>query len=548
MTEFQTDKKSLLFLLDQIDHHELALPDFQRDFVWESGATRELVSSIIRSFPAGALLLLQGGADLFKPRAFEQAPVLGNMHPPYLVLDGQQRLTSLYLAMTGQGTHRYFLNLGRLMGDGDDGDVDEAVEVLHATRMNKWATLEGQAAGLVLPLAQLRHWSDWRDKVLDLRPEKGDEWKALRQRLNEMDERYVKAVEGYQFPLTVLASSTSAEAVCTIFETLNRTGIKLSVFELLTARAYAHGVELRSRWAQSLSEHPILGDFDIDPYYLLQVIALLEGGSPKRSAVLALPVATMEKRWDEAAHGLSEALTMLREECGVLVTKWLPYQTVLLTLGAVWSTVTLASGPNEGAQRAKLQRYFWCSAFTGRYENAPNTVAEQDVPALRAWLEGGTQPTMVTDFAFDTKRWLETTVRQRALYRATIALSMSGGTLDFHSAKKLDHHIVAGQAVDDHHIFPRNYLAKTGQSQVVDSVVNHTLIDKLTNIHISDRPPSEYLTGMRDALGAGKLGEILRSHGLPDSEDGPLWQDRFEDFLDWRLQHLEGLLAKRAGE
>ncbi len=110
MILFETDKRPLTFLLDQVDQGDLALPDFQRSFVWDANATRELITSIVASYPAGSLLLLQGGARVFRPRAVEQAPAI-NGQPPYLVLDGQQRLTALYQAFTGKGSHRFFLNI-----------------------------------------------------------------------------------------------------------------------------------------------------------------------------------------------------------------------------------------------------------------------------------------------------------------------------------------------------------------------------------------------------------------------------------------------------
>src|SRR6266496_4143190 len=147
MTSFDTDKKNLTFLLDQIENGELALPDFQRDFVWEPGATRELVRSVMQSFPAGTLLLMHSGAKHFKPRQFEESPSLKG-DPSYLVLDGQQRLTSMSLAFSGRGTHRYFLNLQELI---DGEDLDEAVEVYPVKRIVRWKEMVGQAQDLALP-------------------------------------------------------------------------------------------------------------------------------------------------------------------------------------------------------------------------------------------------------------------------------------------------------------------------------------------------------------------------------------------------------------
>src|SRR6266849_1891199 len=87
----------LKFLLQMIHNRTTALPDFQRDFVWDPAATDELIESIISNFPAGTLLRIKNGQHLiFQPREFEGAPKLNGTKPAYLILDGQQRLTSLY--------------------------------------------------------------------------------------------------------------------------------------------------------------------------------------------------------------------------------------------------------------------------------------------------------------------------------------------------------------------------------------------------------------------------------------------------------------------
>lgn len=222
MILFETDKKPLTFMLDQIQNRYLALPDFQRSFVWDPNATRELVVSIIRSFPAGTLLQMEGGGRIFAPRAFEGAPAI-NGNPSHLILDGQQRMTSLYQAFSGVGTHRYFLNIQELL---DDQIVDEAVEVYTAKRSRRWLSLERQADDLMLPLAQIRSFAGWRDDILELRENRGEEVKKVRKQLNEIETEFIDPVKLYNFPVTTLSSRTPVEAVCTIFETLNRTGVK----------------------------------------------------------------------------------------------------------------------------------------------------------------------------------------------------------------------------------------------------------------------------------------------------------------------------------
>ena len=540
MIHFETDKKPLTFLLDQILHGEVCLPDFQRSFVWDANATRELVASVVQSFPAGTLLLMRGGSKIFAPREVEGASPLADKKPSYLILDGQQRLTSLFQAFSGVGMHRFFLNIRELI---DGEDVDEATEVYLAHRRAKrWANIGAQAADLMLPLSEVRRFADWRDEVLDVRAERGNDLKKLRTQLNEIDAKYIKAVEGYLFPVTTLSEETPIEAVCTIFETLNRTGVKLSAFELITARAFADEVRLRDMWSEAVVEHPILDEFSVDPYYILQAVSVRVRGSAKKSSVLGLTVAEILEEWAAVVNGMAEGLRLLRDECGVLVDRWLPYKTMLVTLAATWPVVIADKGPEVGRRRAKLRRWFWCSAFSGSYDNASNSTAESDVVSLKAWLTGGEAPAVVRDFSWDPTRWREITSRQRALYQSTMALMMSTLPLDFFDGAPLNRSVIDGRAVDDHHVFPRAWLKAHGLDGMADTVLNHTLLAKVTNILVGGRAPSDYLAEMGDAL-KDELPHILVSHNLPADQNGPLRCDRYEEFLGWRAAVLAERLS-----
>ncbi|MQA05210.1 MAG: hypothetical protein GEV07_21610 [Streptosporangiales bacterium] len=253
-------------------------------------------------------------------------------------------------------------------------------------------------------------------------------------------------------------------------------------------------------------------------------------GTPKRSSVLNLEIDEITANWDAAVTGMAEGLRLLQDECGVLTLKWLGCTTMLLTLAAVRDRVSRAAGPAIGHRRAKLKRWFWCSAFAGAYENAPNTVTEQDVVALRRWLDGGEAPAVVADFSFEARWWRGVSYRNRALYRSTIALTMRGTPLDFHQGRKLTKAVIDGDSVDDHHIFPRGFLEDSRQAGPVDSVLNHTLIDKITNIRIGKKAPSVYIQDMATELGEKLVMEILESHGLPGDVNGSLRSNDFAAF------------------
>lgn len=536
---FATDKQPLLYLLDQIDNRQLALPDFQRTFVWEPSATRELVVSVMQGFPAGGLLFLRNDGQTFAPRAVEEAPTLRpDSPPPYLILDGQQRLSSLYHAFYGAGRHSFFLDVGALIRG---ASANEAVKVLPDRLVDPLRHIETQSEMLMMPLARVRESSDWADEVLDARHNFVEDSKRLRMLLRAVDKAYGEPIRQYQFPVTTLPARIPLEAVCTIFETLNRTGEPLSTFELICARAFADGESLLHKWREACDLHPILTDFDVDPYYILQVIALRRGASCKRGPVLNMPAAAITEEWDRATSDFAAVLQMLREDCGVLVRKWLPYNPMLIPLATAWRVIAASKGPVVASQRVKAQRWFWCTAFSGEYESSSVSLSERDAPALSAWLAGGEEPSVVRNFAFDPDKWLHVTPRQQGAYRATIALLNHSGARDFHTGMRLTPETIAESAVDDHHIFPQGYFKDQQIDYPVDTVLNHTLIDRATNIRIGKKAPSIYLGEIRTELG-DRLNSVLESHHLPIAKDGPLWRDDFAEFCGYRLNVLTDLL------
>lgn len=546
-----TNPRALKELLGQIHSTESVLPDFQRDFVWDPNATQELIISIASNYPAGSLLRVRNTHNLFACREFQGAPHLGGRRPTYLVLDGQQRLTSLYQAFYGVGDHRYYLNVSRLL-NGDD--FEECVFHLRANvkRVKELERPEAQADELILPLGLLKggagDFSRW-SKMVARRVEDRGARDKLEDALDDEEEKWIRTIDDYHFPVVTLSDETDAEAICTIFETLNRTGVKLSPFELLTARFWPKNVNLRQLLAQAKETYALIADFDIDPYYILQIISLAGRSTPscKRGAVLDLEADAIGQWWDRSVAGLAKCLEILRDDCGVIVPRWLPYNTIVIPFAAMLARLAHVSGPSAGANRNKLIRWFWCSVFGQTYENAPNSQAAKDLTEVLDWVGGGPEPDTVSNFRFDPRSLRETTPRQRAVYRGTIALVLRHGSKDFHNGARLTGDLIVENHVDDHHIFPDAYLARQDvPKKLRDCVLNRTLIDRKTNIRISDKPPAAYLEdiraaytkGVSPAVGVAKFQEVLESHLLPADSESPLWRDDFDTFLDWRQEAI----------
>ena len=550
-----TNPKPLKELLGQIERAEAVLPEFQRDFVWEPGATKELIVSILQNYPAGSLLRIRNAQNLFAVRLFEGAmlPVSG-LSPTFLVLDGQQRLTSLYQAFYGKGKYRYYLKIQYLL-DGKDIN-DDCVFWVREKDAAPYDTLEYQAKELILPLAQLKgdiaNFTNWVVTIANKRVNPDDPTTvqlafALQNTLlNNFGRQWIQTVDAYAFPVVTLSEKTGAEAVCNIFETLNRTGVKLTAFELLVARFYPRKVYLRQMWDKAIADYPIIDDFDIDPYYILQVIALSAGRTPsaKRSDVLDLKSEVVNTLWKGAVSAMATALTILRDDCGVLFPVWLPYTTIVSPLAATLAKHPFPAGPQAGAMRRQLVRWFWCSVFSQTYESSPTSQAATDVTQLVAWLEGGQLPDAVANFGhrFNPASLRDTTTRQRAVYRGVTALMLSRHPLDFYTGKPINREFMLTDKVDSHHIFPSAYLKTQGiKGDLADNVLNRTLIGRTTNQKISNKKPSEYFYDIELSLnqaGPNLYTDLLDSHLLPTGDDSPLKKNDYEAFIDWRLNTL----------
>ena len=151
-------------------------------------------------------------------------------------------------------------------------------------------------------------------------------------------------------------------------------------------------------------------------------------------------------------------------------------------------------------------------------------------------------PETVSSLRFDPRSLRDVTPRQRAVYRGTICLILGtgAGTRDFHTQSVITGKLMTDEGIDDHHVFPANYLKeKKGitLARARDCILNRTLIDRTTNQMISDRAPSDYMAEIRGTRGF-PFDKVLTSHCLPTGDNSPFWTDDYAAFLAWRENRL----------
>ena len=298
---FQTNPEEVGALVEEIDRGKLALPDFQRNFIWPASNTARLLASVLARFPAGALLTWRAPKGILPDRAFAGAPAVPEQDgfPERLVLDGQQRLTALYRALRGVGVERYFVALKEFIDpstlevrDGDDILWETSVIAREPTKRELTAMKNGAAPIYEQLDWQLAEWhfpvntfldlggfDDWMDKLAATL----DDAEKAKAALRHVRDTYLAQLKSYEFPVITLTVEATLPAVCRIFEKLNTNTVPLGVFEILTAKFYPSGVDLRGLWSKAREDHAVLrhptadqdpDGFGIDAYLVLQAIAL----------------------------------------------------------------------------------------------------------------------------------------------------------------------------------------------------------------------------------------------------------------------------------
>ena len=587
--KFTSDELPLQELLSKAHTGVLQLPDFQRGWVWDDSHISSLLASISLTYPIGAVMTLQtGNPDVqFKPRPIEGATVASEITPDLLLLDGQQRMTSLYLSLKSEGPvptkdskgkrldRFYYADMTKCVDPAEDREdaifsvpADRKVRNFRGEVQLDLSSRELELEQAMFPLGIILDSSEtmnWQLKFLQT----GDDAAANLELWKGFNDSVVQPFDHYQVPTIELVKSTPKEAVCQVFEKVNTGGVSLTVFELLTATYAVDNFNLRDDWDRRrarLGAWPVLEKVDATQF--LQSVCLLStylnrekylnenpgdekapGVSCKRREVLRLPREEYEAN-SEAITSAYEKLVPLLHTEHIFSGKDVPYASQLVPLAAVVAVLGDAAESHGG--RALIARWLWSGVFGELYGGATETRFALDLPDLVAWVRADgspdAEPRTVRDSQFQSDRLLTLRTRNSAAYKGLYALQMKRGARDFRTGNTIDIHMYVDAGIDIHHIFPQDWCSSNGVSDdLANSIINKTPIDARTNRRIGGKAPSEYLEAIEkgDKIDPAALDEILRSH---DIDSLPLRQDDFPDFFSRRFERLLTLVESATGK
>ena len=571
----KTNDRPLTDLMKAVDTGSAQLPDFQRGWVWDDGRIKSLILSIIHNFPVGAAMFLEYGNESIH---FKHKPIEGSGADPYiepdeLILDGQQRLTSLYNALysrkpvhtktdKGKEIERYYyLDIEKALDPSADdeevvisipatkqvtSDFGRRIDIDLSTRQDEFR-LKMFPLNIILDSGEEQGWQNGYYAYYHYEP-------TIIQQFTDLFTKIIMPTQKYAMPVISLDKETPKEAVCQVFENVNTGGVSLTVFELVTAIFAMDDFPLRKDWEDRKELYfsgELLNIVTATDFLtaLTLLFSFMSGGtvSCKKKDVLALRLTSYKKYADNLCKGFTIAEKLLQEE-RIFSSRDLPYSTQLIPLAAICTVLMDGNRIFTATVKNMVKQWYWCGVFGELYGSANESRYANDITQVIKWItDGGDLPKTVTDFFFNPTRLLSLQSRQSAAYKGIMALILKNHARDFISGAEMDFSTYSDERIDIHHIFPRLYcIGQRYDKAKWNSIINKTPISASSNREIGGVAPSVYLEKLerKGSVLPSDLDGYVETHWIDHSF---LRNDDFQNFIIDRAKKLLHAIEQATG-
>lgn len=585
METFDSKKTSLYEILRSIHDGKIQLPDFQRGWVWDDNRIKGILASVAKSFPIGAVMLLENGNESirFKTKAIEGAPEVNGKKPELLILDGQQRLTSLYQAIISNKIVKtrnakgyeikrwYYIDMQKALDPGTD--LEEAIFSINENKIVTenigrdivldLTSREKEFENLMYPVSLVDEYDTWFPAFFEFWEYDKDKIKFW----NEFHRTIILGFNNYSLPVIQMTKENPKEAVCQVFEKVNTGGVSLSVFELLTASFASEEFDLKEDWkAIKIAFKPYKVLDKTSEIDFIQAVTLfstyrrkvdlessgqkdnLPAVSAKRKDMLNLELTDYKKYRNQLLVGFIKASKILVEN-HIFHSRDVPYTTQLVPMAAILSQ--LGNEIDNVANKNKLMRWFWCGVFGELYGSANETRYALDIVQVVDWIvNDAAEPKTIYDANFMPSRLHTLRTRNSAAYKGIYAILLDENTRDWITGTKIDVSTYFSESIDIHHIFPVAWCEKKENAvsrDDYDSIINKTPLAGRTNRIVSGDAPSKYLERIKKNVGVTEddFIEILESHVV-----NPVFlhQNDFRGFFNDRKERILQRIEKAMGK
>jgi len=516
-------------LISDIEKGQVKIPQFQRDFVWDLKKSANLLDSIMKGYPIGTFIFWKTNERLRSIRD------LGNFQLPEppdgdfinYVLDGQQRLTSLFATLKGLKLHR---ENGKSEDYADmflDLNAAEDEQIVITDTVNK------DQKGII----RIKNLLDGDIELLASYP------KEYHKKLNE----YKKRIEAYHFPIIMIKDSP-IDIATEIFTRINVSGKPLSLFEIMVAKTFdvEKNFDLAEKFSELIENLRLVNFETISDATVLQTISVILKKECKRKQILKLNKGKFIEVWDEVVDAIERTVEYFRSYYRIPVSQLLPYNALIVPFSYFFYH---HKDKPTGVKQKYLQDFFWRCSLSGRYSSGVETKLAQDVRRIDNILNDRLPK---YDWGIDVSSEFITNngwfSASRSFIKAILCLYAYHQPKSFNDNSIINisnYWLKQANSKNYHHFFPKAYLQKKGWDYWdINHILNITIVDDFLNKReIKAKSPAVYMKRFKKLN--PNLDATMKTHLITNLERFGIWDNNYGTFMKKRAQAISRKLTQR---
>jgi hypothetical protein len=515
-------------LFAEIDSGTIKIPQFQRDFVWSKLDSAKLLDSIVKGYPIGTFILWKTNERLRSIRSLGGLPLPDTPKGDAVkyVLDGQQRLTSLFVTLRG-------LSIQRDDRTDDFSQVwvdltaDEDEEIILTDIEDREEKQTIQVKDLLLgDFAYLASFPpEFQDKI----------------------RIYKNRIESYQFS-AILMKDATIDVATEVFERLNVGGKRLTVFQIMVAKTYdpESNFDLAEKFEALIADLQTVDYGTLSSSTVLQTVSVLLRKDCRKKEILNLPKQDIIKTWPKAVEAIKNTVDYFRNYYRIPVSRLLPYPALIIPFAYFFY-----KHPDKptGDQQRFLHDFFWRVSLGGRYSQSVENRVAQDIERIDRILKGKLPK---YDWAVDVSPgFIESNgyfSTGRSFVKAILCVFAHKEPKSFvdNSIVRLDNsYLKQANSKNYHHFFPKAWLDKQGEDwRRINHVANITLVDDFLNKRvIRAQSPKAY---MKDFINENPdIDKCLATHLIKLNDSYGVMSNDYVSFFDARCKAISRELSKQ---
>lgn len=526
-------------IVNNINKGIYQIPKFQRDFVWSKEQTAKLIDSLLKGFPIGSFILWKTNEKLKSLKKIGGVVFKDTKEGDYVyyILDGQQRITSLYLALEGIEVDKH--NYKEIYIDLDK-DIDSDDEICTLERTAKCITFYELINERIMSFSK-----QFDEKIVE--------------KIEDMREH----IKSYEFS-TIEIENQPIEKIAEIFTRINTGGKVLTLFEIMNAKVYSEdildsndkvvsrGFDLEEKFEELIESLKYSGYETIgeNKSIVLQLLSLNMLKNSKREAILTITKDEFIEEWDNTVNCLTLAIDKIVDYFRITASKLLPYYVLIVPIAYFYKINNLT--PPTKSQLKELEKYFFRSALSWRFSSSVETKLNADIKIIEKIKDN-----VAIDFDKElplqnkSKEYFIKTLKEdfstsNAFDKAILCIMAYANPKKFNdnSSVRLDNsYLNIATSKNYHHFFPKAYLRRINKDENANALANITFVDDYLNKRvIKDREPKKYIEGFMKEN--SEIESTLQSHFIGLNNFGIFTND-YCKFLHKRASFLSDEILKR---